>query len=139
MISRDGSVVVFESAAKLRASDTNPDRDVYAYRLSSKQLLLVSVSSYGGPRPELGLDARGRSGDRIAADSTGASVSADGRHVAFVSFARDLVPGEMTGAEVYVRDLVGGTTRCVPALGAPGRPSAPARSIPSSALSSARP
>ncbi|MBN8247057.1 MAG: hypothetical protein J0L84_06390, partial [Verrucomicrobia bacterium] len=42
------------------------------------------------------------------------SVSADGRHVAFVSEASNLVPGDDNGAaDVFVRDLELGTTRLV--------------------------
>jgi hypothetical protein len=52
----------------------------------------------------------------IPGDSFGASVSCDGRYVAFVSLARDLVPGDpIAGAQVYMRDLVGGATRCITA------------------------
>jgi Tol biopolymer transport system component len=112
-ISGDGSVVIFESAGRLRAADANPDRDVYAYRVHARQLQVVSVSSNG---------ATGRSWDsprdfgpstRIAADSSGASLSDNGRYVAFVSFAAGIVEGEPRGAEVYVRDLHLGTTRCI--------------------------
>jgi Tol biopolymer transport system component len=121
VISRDGSVVVFESAGRLQPGDLNPDRDVYAYRVQTRSLVLASVSSAGAPgrswtsTPEFGPSSR------IAADSTGASVSSDGRYVAFTSLARDLVPGDVTGAEVYVRDLVAGAIRCVTAE-IPGAP-----------------
>jgi Tol biopolymer transport system component len=41
-----------------------------------------------------------------------ASISADGRYVAFTSFGDDLVPGDDEGhQDVFVRDLVGGTTQ----------------------------
>ncbi|MBM7171213.1 RICIN domain-containing protein [Streptomyces sp. G44] len=50
-----------------------------------------------------------------ASDSYGASVvSADGRRVAFVSPAADLVPGDTNGhSDVFVRDLQTGTTQRV--------------------------
>lgn len=40
-----------------------------------------------------------------------ARVSDDGRRVAFVSTAADLVAGDTGGSDVFVRDLAGGTTR----------------------------
>ncbi|MEU4799293.1 RICIN domain-containing protein [Streptomyces sp. NPDC023327] len=62
----------------------------------------VSVASGGGQ-------------SKPASDSHGASaVSADGRHVAFVSNAADLVAGDTNGyGDVFVRDLQAGTTRRV--------------------------
>src|SRR4051794_2539206 len=43
--------------------------------------------------------------------SGGPSVSADGRFVAFGSYASNLVPGDTNGAaDVFVRDRVAGTT-----------------------------
>jgi Tol biopolymer transport system component len=43
--------------------------------------------------------------------STGPAISGDGRHVAFVSSASDLVPGDGNGlSDVFVRDLNAGTT-----------------------------
>ncbi|MGW0535315.1 RICIN domain-containing protein [Streptomyces sp. NPDC003032] len=50
-----------------------------------------------------------------ASDSHGASaVSADGRRVAFISNATDLVPGDTNGySDVFVRDLTTGTTQRV--------------------------
>src|SRR5262249_30552769 len=46
--------------------------------------------------------------------SNAPSVSADGRYVAFVSSAPDLVPGDTNGTgDVFVRDLKAGTTTLV--------------------------
>jgi Tol biopolymer transport system component len=41
------------------------------------------------------------------------AISADGRYVAFVSGATNLVPGGTSGRQVFVRDLVTGTTELV--------------------------
>jgi Tol biopolymer transport system component len=126
VLSRDGSVVVFESAARLRGTDLNADKDVYAYRVVAGILDVASVSSAGAPGRRWLSSRESGPGTSIPADSSGATVSQDGRYVAFVSFARDLVPGtEVGGAEVYVRDLQLGTTRRVTAEGAGAAASAP--------------
>lgn len=44
-------------------------------------------------------------------DSWMAAISANGKYVAFSSFARNLVPGTTTGEDVFVRDLTRGLTR----------------------------
>src|SRR5690348_12969647 len=56
-------------------------------------------------------------------DSFRCSVSADGRYVAFDSWATTLVPGDTNGwMDVFVRDRLTGQTTCVSvdASGAPG-------------------
>ena len=59
--------------------------------------------------------------------SANASLSANGRFVAFQSSATDLVPGGTTGANIFVRDLLTGTTvlasvNTPPHIGSPGGP-----------------
>src|SRR4051795_13288550 len=52
-------------------------------------------------------------------ESTGASISANGRFVAFGSFASNLVPGDTNGTcDVFVRDLQTGATGRVSVDGA---------------------
>lgn len=99
-VSGDGRLVVFESsAANLIGGDTNSAHDVFAYDRQSGELTLVSA------------DTAGESGD---GDSYAPSVSADGRFVAFVSNATDLVPGHSGGFDdVFVRDLSSGETTLV--------------------------
>jgi Tol biopolymer transport system component len=121
-ISRDGSVVVFESAAGLLPADVNDARDVYAWRTATRELELASVSSegasgYGWTSPSA---AAAGVPPRVRAHSTGASVSGDGRFIAFVSLARGLAAGAPDGPEVYVRDLKLRTTRWVCTAGAGG-------------------
>ncbi len=68
-------------------------------------------------------DARGQVTSRVSVDSAGAqanadsypsSISADGRYVAFLSFADDLVAGDTNAAyDVFVRDRQSGTTERV--------------------------
>jgi Tol biopolymer transport system component len=119
-IARDGSVVVFESAAKLLPADSNPDRDVYAFRVASRDLVLASVSSAGTCGRGWTATAEAGAPAQMRGDSTAPSVSGDGRFVVFVSLARDLAPGAPLGAEVYLRDLVAQTTRCLSAPDARG-------------------
>jgi Tol biopolymer transport system component len=64
------------------------------------------------------VDAAGGDADGPSYDPT---VSADGRHVAFTSFATDLVGGDANGAwDVFLRDVVAGTTTRVSVDGAGG-------------------
>jgi Tol biopolymer transport system component len=114
-ISGDGAVVVFDSAAALRADDQNADRDVYAWRVFSKRMMLVSVATSGQPGRGFSAERDFGPAIRIPADSTRPSITSDGRYVAFTSLARGLVPGAALGAEAYVRDLDLSATRCVSA------------------------
>lgn len=99
-ISGDGRYVVFQSDAdNLSPQDSNPFPDVYRHDRDTQTTELVSV----------GLD--GTSGNGI---SSRPEISADGRYVAFVSFAGDLVAGDTNGtSDVFVRDMVAGTTALV--------------------------
>jgi Tol biopolymer transport system component/putative cell wall-binding protein len=96
-ISADGRYVAFPSdASNLVSGDTNYRRDAFVRDLVAGTTVRASVSSS---------EAQGNlsSGSR--------SISADGRYVAFLSFASNLVPGDTNGLEdVFVRDLVAGTT-----------------------------
>jgi len=96
-ISADGGFVAFQSSARnLDAVDTNFEPDVYVRDLWSGTVELVSVSASHGA-------ANGWSRDP--------AISGDGRYVAFESFASNLVAGDTNGtADVFVRDLVAGTT-----------------------------
>jgi Tol biopolymer transport system component len=97
-LSADGRWVVFESTASdLVFGDTKGVSDVFARDLQTGTTHLVSVSADGS-----------RSGD-LASHTP--DVSADGRFVAFVSKATNLVTGATNRlGEVFVRDLVSGTT-----------------------------
>lgn len=96
-ISADGRVVAFSSeAANLVAADTNGVIDVFVHELVTGTTERISVSS------------NGVEGD---AESSSPSVSANGRFVAFVSEATNLVPGDTNGwPDVFVRDRQLGTT-----------------------------
>lgn len=96
-ISADGRYVAFCSAASnLVPNDTNGVTDVFVHDRVAKVTAQVSVSSTG----EVGDDY-----------SCGPSISADGRYVAFDSFASNLVPDDSNHSyDVFVRDRVTGTT-----------------------------
>jgi Tol biopolymer transport system component len=96
-ISADGrSVVFFSGSTNLVAGDTNGVTDVFLHDLVSGATERVSVATGG---------AQGDSG------SSGCSVSADGRYVAFESAATNLVAGDTNGVwDIFVRDRQSGTT-----------------------------
>src|SRR5438477_5353970 len=101
VISADGRFVAFESAASnLVADDANNVSDIFLRDLLTNTTTLVSVNRAGtGP----GNGA-----------STSPLISADGRYVAFVSVATDLVDNDTNAAtDVFVRDLQNGTTTLV--------------------------
>ncbi|HEV7731174.1 MAG TPA: hypothetical protein VGR62_03385 [Candidatus Binatia bacterium] len=96
-ISANGRFVAFEStAANLVAGDTNVASDVFVHDRLMLTTDRVSIASAG----DEGNDA-----------SSSASISADGRYVAFTSFASNLVAGDTNGAaDVFVHDRFAKTT-----------------------------
>lgn len=99
-ISADGRFVAFESSANdLVAGDTNGSHDIFVQDRQTGIIERVSVSS---------------SGIQGNLSSHTPDISADGRFVAFVSAADNLVSGDTNAAyDVFVRDRVGGTTERV--------------------------
>jgi Tol biopolymer transport system component len=93
-ISADGRYVAFRSQANnLVDGDTNGAHDIFVRDLVSSTTVLVSTGSAG-------------QGD---GDSLSPSISAEGKHVAFISYANNLVDGDTNGnQDVFVRDLVSG-------------------------------
>ncbi|PYJ56499.1 MAG: hypothetical protein DME24_22060 [Verrucomicrobia bacterium] len=98
--STDGRYVVFESeASNLVANDTNGVSDVFMRDLQTGTTTLVSVNSAG-------------TGGNGA--STSPLISPDGRYVAFVSAAGNLVANDTNNAnDIFVRDLQNNTTTLV--------------------------
>jgi archaellum component FlaF (FlaF/FlaG flagellin family) len=96
-ISADGRFVAFTSvASNLVAGDTNAAGDIFVRDLGSGQTSRVSVGR------------RGAQGDGL---SSLASISGDGRYVAFVSAASNLVKGDTNNADdVFVHDRATGRT-----------------------------
>ena len=99
-ISTNGRYVVFQSSASdLIAGDTNKASDVLVRDLLGGTNILVSAATNGLPGN---------------GDSDSAVMTPDGRYVAFVSAASNLVAGDTNGIrDVFVRDLVTGTTTLV--------------------------
>ncbi len=99
-ISADGRFVVFCSdSPALVVGDSNQEDDVFLRDRQSGTTIRASVGNAG------------QQGDRRAADP---SVSDDGRFVAFYSYATNLVVPDTNGtADIFVRDVVAGTTTIV--------------------------
>ena len=96
-ISADGQIVAFESyATNLVAGDRNRSYDVFVRDRS------------GGFTERVSVDSSGAEGNDSSHDS---SISADGRVVAFYSFASNLVAGDTNGInDVFVHDRATGIT-----------------------------
>jgi len=96
-ISADGRYVAFgSSASDLVSGDANGVDDVFLRNRRNGTTVRVSLASSG---------AEGDAG------SYAPSVSADGRYVAFHSYASNLVAGDTNGvSDVFVRDRATGTT-----------------------------
>jgi Tol biopolymer transport system component len=102
-ISADGRYVAFESLARrLVPVATEPEsRHIYVRDREARTTILVSVTP---------------TGQAASGDSFNPAISADGRFVAFDSFASNLVNTDRNGfRDVFVRDLTARTTRLVPA------------------------
>jgi Tol biopolymer transport system component len=100
MISPDGRFVAFESdASDLVPQDTNAASDVFVRdRLT-------------GTTERVSFDSLGQEGNL---GSFGGTISPDGRYVAFVSLADNLVPGDTNGtSDFFVHDRQTGTTERV--------------------------
>lgn len=97
MISADGRYALFEStASNLVLKGNNKSGNVYLRDMVAGKTVLVSVNTNG---------ANGNGASRSAA------VTPDGRYVAFVSDASDLVPNDTNNIpDVFVRDVLSGVT-----------------------------
>ena len=99
-ISADGRYVAFDSqASNLVPSDTNAASDVFVRDTRAGTVKRVSLANDGAEANSY---------------SYNSAISADGRYVAFESFASNLVPGDTNGTwDVFVRDTVANTTQRV--------------------------
>jgi uncharacterized repeat protein (TIGR01451 family) len=99
-ISADGRYVAFESYAwNLVSSDYNGSADIFVHDRETRQTTLISVASDG---------THGNS------DSFYPAISADGRYVAFISNASNLVSGDTNNFwDIFVHDRTTGVTRRV--------------------------
>jgi hypothetical protein len=96
-ISADGRFVAFSShATNLVENDTNQHSDVFVRDVLNENTTRISVNSNGG---------------QVNSHNSSASISADGRYVAFQSDARRLVPDKLFNQDdVFLRDIQAGTT-----------------------------
>lgn len=90
-ISNDGRRVAFLSSRSLDPRDTNATNDVYVFELPAGPVRLVS-----GDRLGTGV------GD---APASAPQFSPDGRFIVFRSRASNLMPGTVSGDNLYLRDL----------------------------------
>jgi hypothetical protein len=99
-VSDDGRFVAFYSgASNLITGDTNGALDVFVRDRLSGTTELVNVP-IGGPQ--------------FNAQTWGGSISGDGRYVAFVSAASNLIAGDTNNVwDAFIRDRHLGTTECV--------------------------
>jgi len=100
-VSADGRYVAFASLAdNVALNDTNQCTDIFVRDMVAGVTYLVSVATNGW--------------SPTTNNSAEASISADGRYVAFSSTANNLVPNDNNGAQdVFVRDLLAGITTLV--------------------------
>ena len=99
-ISATGRFVAYvSSASNLVPNDTNGLQDIFLYDNQTQFTVLVSISSQGVQTNNF--------------YTTMPTVSADGRYVAFISMASNLVAGdEDEDTDVFVRDIQSQTTIC---------------------------
>ena len=99
-ISADGKFVAFSSkATNLISDDVNGKEDVFIRDLQAGTTSCISVNSQG---------------DHTYENAANPTVSADGRFVAFQSYAGNLVPDDDKSFEdVFLRDRLNGTTTLI--------------------------
>jgi len=99
-ISTNGQFALFESSASdLVPNDTNNASDIFVRDVINGTTTLVSVSD---------------TGENANGTSRGSVMTPDGRYIAFTSAATNLVADDTNGiADVFVRDLLEGTTTLV--------------------------
>jgi pimeloyl-ACP methyl ester carboxylesterase len=96
-VSADGRFVAFLSNAGLVSEDTNNMGDIFLRDMQTGTTTRVSVSSSGQ-------QGNASAGERMA-------VSADGRYVAFLAYASNLVSGDTNNmGDIFLRDTLTGTT-----------------------------
>ena len=124
-ISADGRFVAFASSATNLLTSV-PSSTPLKPNIYVRDLCL-GIDAPAGCLPHTDLVSVAVTGDSAVGVSTSPSLSADGRFVAFLSTAPNLVAGAIPGSAVYVRDTCAGATSaaaCVPrtyaaSLGAP--------------------
>ncbi len=105
-VSADGRYVAFTSyASNLVNEDTNGVTDIFVHDTETKTTKRVSVDSSGAQAES------GTAGVGFSLGSYNPSISADGRYVAFESYAYNLVSGDTNeNMDIFVRDTIANTT-----------------------------
>jgi uncharacterized repeat protein (TIGR01451 family) len=111
VFSPDGTKIAFNSqATDLGPTDTNDSQDVYLRDLVTGTTSLVSVNASGTD------SARRKESSFPIGGAREPVFSPDGTRIAFSSFATDFGPADTnTVQDLYMRDLVAGTTRLISA------------------------
>ena len=100
------------SSSTLISGDTNTFRDVFVHdRDADEDGVFDEVNEPGAISTERVSVAS--DGTEANADSSAISISANGRYVAFLSAATNLVPNDTSRKDVFVRDLQAQTTEMV--------------------------
>jgi hypothetical protein len=101
MISNEGRYAAFKSnASNLVLGDTNGVSDIFIKDLASGVTTRVSIDGSG-------VEGNGKCGDYL-------SISGDGRHIAFSSYASNLVSDDTNGcADIFVKDTMSGVIALV--------------------------
>ncbi len=99
-VSNGGAFVAYASTAtNLVFGDTNGVQDIFVANMGASTVQRVSISNFGA---------------QADGPSSAPSISGDGRYIAFVSSATNLVTADNDGvADIFVRDRVSNTTTCV--------------------------
>ncbi len=99
-LSADGRYLAFFSTVEVKVPGTNPrtPSSPYRFEVFRRDNLTKSIERVSVPCPTCAEDPNG--------SSARAEISADGRYVAFVSWASNLVEGDDNGTrDVFVRDM----------------------------------
>jgi len=99
-INTTGTHIVFDAEDMLDSSDTNGKKDIYMYTISSGEIKLISVASDGTV------------GDGV---SVTGSVSADGKFVAFSSYANNFstATGAVNLPQIFLKNIQDNTMQCI--------------------------
>jgi VCBS repeat-containing protein len=109
-VTPDGKWVVFDTRASTFAGDADGNNpDVYIKNTLTGELRLVSTDSNGNKLLQVGNLGQGMG----VAGSFGATISDDGRYVAFTTSTKGTAADTNTGYDVYLKDLVTGTLTLV--------------------------